>query len=37
MIRYVMFFRFLRWRHVFTQWPNGASCVFVSGNRTRQA
>ena len=36
-LRYVMYFRLCGWRHVFTQWPYGGSCVFLSGNRTLQA
>ena len=36
-LRYVVYFRFCGWRHVFTWWPYGASCVFLSGDRTRQA
>jgi len=36
-LRYVTYFRFCGWRHIFTQRPFGASCVFLSGDRTRQA
>jgi len=36
-LRYVMYFLFRGWHHVFKQWPHGASWVFLSGNRTRQA
>jgi len=35
-ILYVMYFRFHEWRHIFTQWPYGASCVFVSCYRNQQ-
>jgi len=31
-LRYVMYFRFCGWRHVFTRSALYASCVFLSGN-----
>jgi len=35
-LRYVMYFRFCGWRHIYIM-SNGALCVFLSGDRTRQA
>jgi len=36
-LRYVMYFWFCGWHHVFKRWPYGTSCVFLSGNRIWQA